>query len=82
MAVQVVFYDQMSTIVQFVLSAFVKDINVVTGVVLAAFLAHGKENRIVILLGAEGALPRIVVPFLQEQHAGFGAGVGLEGVAV
>ena len=57
-------------------------VDVVAGVVLAAVLAGGEEDGVV--LGARAKRPGVwvVVPFLQEENAGLGAGMRLEGVAV
>lgn len=42
----------------------------------------GEEDRVVGHLGAQRADDRIVVPFLDKQHAGLGAGVRLEHIAM
>ena len=82
MAVQVVIYHHMSVLVQLVLAVVVLDIDVVAGVVLATSLGNCHEDRIVFEARAVGALRWIVVPLLKKQNAGFGAGMGFEGVGV
>ena len=64
-------------VVKFVLTVAIFDIDVVAGVVLAAFFRYGKKNWVVIDFGA-----KLVVPFLHKQHAGFCSGMRFEGVAV
>lgn len=77
MVVQIVVDNQVSVFVQLIPSVLVFEVNIIAGVVFAAFFAYGKEDGIVIHFGA-----KFIVPFLHEQHAGFGAGVRFEGVAV
>ena len=74
---QIMVNDQVAVFVQLVLPVAVFDIDIITGVVLAAFFADRKEDGVVINFGT-----KFVVPFLHKQNTGFGAGVGLEGVAV
>jgi hypothetical protein len=62
--------DQMPVSVQLVLSVIAFDIDVIAGVVLAAFLGDGKKDGIVVYLGT-----KLVIPLLDEQDTGFGAGV-------
>ena len=76
MIVEVVGYDEVTVVVQNRL-AVLRHIDFVPGVVLAWLLHGGKENGIVLPLGAEK-----VVPLLHKKHGGLGAGVGLEHVAM
>ena len=75
--VQIVVDNQVSVFVQLVLSGSILEVNIIAASVFAAFFAHGKEDGVVIHFGA-----KFIVPFLHEQHAGFGAGMRFEGVAV
>ena len=56
---------------------FVHPHKFLAGIILARLLHGGKENRIVLFLGAE-----FVVPFLDEQNGSLGSGVRLEHVAM
>ena len=55
-------------------------IDLVTAVVLARQPLGGKEDIVILLFRAKRTRCRIIVPFLDKQDAGLGAGVGLEGI--
>ena len=82
LVVQVVVDEPVVVLVGPVLTIFAFGVDVVTGGVLAAFLADGEEDRVVVHTGTIRVLVRVVVPLLYEKYAGLGAGVGLECVAV
>ena len=68
--------------VEFGLAVATLLVNVIAGVGLAAVLAGGEEDRIVIEFRAKWSGAFVVLPFLEEQDAGLGPGMRLEGVAV
>jgi len=74
---QIMVNDEMAVLVEFILSVAVLDINIITGVVLAAFFNDREENRVIINFGT-----LFVVTFLNKQNTRFSARVWLEGVAV
>ena len=80
--VQVVVNYQVAVAVKLGPAGFVQGAEVVAGVVLAASFGSGKENGVVVLPKAEWAGVGVVVPFLEEKDAGFGAGVRLKRVGV
>ena len=69
--------NQVAVFIQLVLTAAVFYIDIIAGIILAAFLTHRKQDRVVIDSWTE-----IIVLLLHKQDAGFGSGMGFESVAV
>ena len=61
---------------------FFLEVDFFAGVVLGGFLHRGEEDGVVVHFWAEGAGFGVIVPFLDEEDGGFGAGVGFEDIAV
>jgi hypothetical protein len=57
-------------------------IDLVAAGVLARHLLSGEEDVVIIPLRAQRPRPRIIIPFLDEQHAGLRAGMRFEAVGV
>jgi hypothetical protein len=57
-------------------------VDVVSAVILTGLFACRQEDRIVVDAGVERARLSVIVPGLNKKHAGLGACVWLEGVAV
>lgn len=82
MVEQVVLDDQVAVVIEQRRAVRGLPVDLVAGGVLGWFAHGGEEDRVIVLPWAERPGLGIVVPFLHKQHAGLGAGVRLEDVAV
>jgi hypothetical protein len=80
--VQIVVHDHVVVGVQCGRVLVVVHVDVIPAVVLPRLLARRQEHRVILLLGVQRPGLLVVVPRLDEQHAGFRPGVWLEGIAV
>ena len=79
---EIVLHDPVAVLVAQAFAIGRLHIDLVAAVVLAGQTLGGEEDVVVLHLRAEWTGGRVVIPFLHEEHAGLGAGVGLEGVRV
>lgn len=74
--------DEMAVAIAFIGSIGLFDVNLLTTIVDAFNLLRGEENIVVVHLRAKRPGLGVIIPFLNEQHAGFRARVRFEGVGV
>lgn len=79
---QIVLDDHVAVLIQQWRSVRVLHVDLIARVVLAWLAHRRKENRVIVLSGAQHARVWVIVPFLHQQHTGFCAGMRFEDVAV
>lgn len=79
---QIVLNDQVPVVVKQRRAVRGLPVNLVARVILRRLAHRSEEDRVIFLLRTQRPNLRIIVPLLHEQHAGLGAGVRLEDVAV
>src|SRR5208337_2607018 len=79
---EIVRHDEVTMRVPDHVARSVPEVHLLAAVIDRLHLLGGKENRVIIHLGTQGPRLRVVIPFLDKEHAGLRAGVGLERVWV
>ena len=82
MVEQVMLDDEMAVSIAQRASIGILFVNFVAAIVLARQLLRSEKDIVVISLRAQRTGLRFIIPLLNEQHTGFGIGMGLETVGM